>query len=149
FSLLRSLVFAALFLPALWIAFQGWTGMLGSKPVTEALHQAGLWSLRFLGLTLCVTPLRFLFDWPKLIQTRRMLGLAALAYALLHVFLYAMQESFDLWKVASEIALRVYLTIGFACLLGLIILGATSTDAAIRRLGALWGRLHRIIYVLA
>jgi sulfoxide reductase heme-binding subunit YedZ len=78
-----------------------------------------------------------------------MLGLAALAYAAIHLALYVIDQNFDLGRVASEIVLRVYLTIGFVTLVGLVTLGATSTDTAIRRMGAAWRRLHRIVYVLA
>jgi sulfoxide reductase heme-binding subunit YedZ len=114
--------------------------------VTEAIHEAGTWAIRFLLLSLAVTPLRRIADWPKLIIVRRMIGLAALFYALAHLSLYIVDQNLDLVRVASEIARRVYLAIGFAALLGLCGLGATSTDAAIRRLGRNWNRLHRIVY---
>ena len=77
-----------------------------------------------------------------------MLGIAALCYALGHLVLYFFDQNWDLWRVASEIALRIYLTIGFVALLGLVVLGATSTDRAIRKLGSNWNRLHRIVYGL-
>jgi len=141
---------SALLAPALWIGVQAALGWLGSKPLTEANHQAGDWAVRFLLISLAVTPLRFAADWPKLILVRRQIGLAALFYTLGHVALYIALEAFDLVKVAREIALRPYLTIGFAALLGLAALGATSSDAMIRRLGAVrWNRLHGIVYWLA
>jgi methionine sulfoxide reductase heme-binding subunit len=93
-----------------------------------------------------VTPLRRIANWPKLILVRRMLGVAGLAYAAIHLTLYMLDQAFDLVRVASEIALRIYLTIGFVALLGLTALGATSTDAAIRRLGGRWQTLHRLTY---
>lgn len=148
-SLLKLGVFAALFLPALWILLQWRLDWLGSKPVTEALHQCGQWAVRFLGLTLAVTPFRFIGNWPKLILVRRMLGLAALAYVLAHVSLYVVQEAYDIRQVLSEIALRFYLTIGAVGVAGLIALGATSTDAAIRRMGAAWRRLHLLVFPIA
>ncbi len=136
--------------PATWIAVQAVMGWLGSKPLTEANHQSGDWAVRILLLSLAVTPLRFVADWPGLIQIRRQIGLAALFYTLLHVMLYVALEAFDLGKVALEIAVRPYLTIGFAALLGLVALGLTSSDAAIRSLGALrWNRLHAIVYGIA
>jgi sulfoxide reductase heme-binding subunit YedZ len=87
---------------------------------------------------------------PKLINMRRILGVAAFCYAALHLTLYFVQEKFDLLKIVSEIALRFYLTIGFVALCGLIALAATSTDGMIKRLGGeRWNRLHKIIYVIA
>jgi sulfoxide reductase heme-binding subunit YedZ len=149
-SPLKLITFAALWLPAAWLAVQASAGWLGSKPLTEAIHQSGDWAVRFLLISLAVTPLRSLGSWPDLILVRRMLGLAALAYTALHVTLYVAIEAFDLGKVVSEIALRIYLTIGFVALLGLAVLGATSTDGMIRRLGAVrWNRLHSIVYAIA
>lgn len=149
-SPLKLAVFAGLLAPALWIGWQAALGQLGSKPLTEANHQAGDWAVRFLLLSLAVTPLRFVADWPKLILVRRQIGLAALFYTLLHVALYVGIEAFDLVKVAREIVARFYLTIGFAALLGLIALGLTSTDRMIQRLGAVrWNRLHAVVYWLA
>jgi sulfoxide reductase heme-binding subunit YedZ len=149
-SPLKLITFAALWLPAVWLAVQAAAGWLGSKPLTEAIHQSGDWAVRLLLLSLAVTPLRFVGGWPDLILVRRMLGLSALAYTALHVTLYVALEAFDLGKVASEIVLRFYLTIGFVALLGLAILGVTSTDGMIRRLGTMrWNRLHSIVYGIA
>lgn len=156
FSPLKTAVFTALCLPALWLIWaatngapSGTTSLLGPRPVTEAIHQTGDWAIRFLWLSLAVTPLRRIANWPKLIVVRRMVGVAALLYALTHLALYTLDLKFDLARVASEIALRFYLTIGFVALVGLAVLGATSTDAAIRRLGGNWNRLHKIVYVIA
>jgi methionine sulfoxide reductase heme-binding subunit len=80
---------------------------------------------------------------------RRMLGVTVMAYAVAHLALYAVDQNLILTKVASEIALRLYLTIGFVALIGLIALGLTSTDAAIRSLGPNWNRLHRLVYTIA
>jgi methionine sulfoxide reductase heme-binding subunit len=150
FSALKLAVFVGTLLPALGIAVQASLGWLGSKPLTEAIHQSGDWAVHLLLITLAVTPLRQIGNWPKLILVRRMLGLSALFYALLHVMLYVALEAFNLGKVASEIVLRTYLTIGFAALVGLIVLGVTSTDGMIRRMGAVrWNRLHAMVYALA
>ncbi len=101
-------------------------------------------------LSLAITPARRLFNAPKLINMRRTLGLAAFCYVALHLTLYFVQEKFDFVKVASEIALRIYLTIGFVALIGLIALAATSTDGMIKRLGgARWNKLHKIVYLIA
>jgi methionine sulfoxide reductase heme-binding subunit len=149
-SALKLLVFIGLFLPALWLLIQAPLGLLGSKPLTSAIHQSGDWAVRFLLLSLAITPLRSIARWNDLILVRRMLGLAALAYVLLHLGLHIWLEAFDLVKVAKEIALRFYLTIGFVALIGLIALGITSTDGMIRRLGSLtWNRLHSTVYALA
>ena len=149
-STLKLAVFLGLLAPAAWIAAEAALGWLGSKPLTEANHQSGDWAVRLLLLSLAVTPLRDVANWPKLIAVRRQIGLAALFYTLLHLMLYVALEAFDVAKVAREIALRFYLTIGFAALLGLVALGVTSTDAMIRRLGAMrWNRLHAIVYWLA
>ena len=87
---------------------------------------------------------------PKLINMRRTLGVAAFCYVVLHLALYIVQEKYDLAKIASEIVFRIYLTIGFVALIGLIALAATSTDGMIRRLGgARWNRLHKLIYPIA
>ena len=102
-------------------------GLLGARPLDEAIHQSGLWAIRLIFLALAVTPLRQVLVWPELALVRRTIGLAAFAYAILHLALYAADQAFDLGKVASEIALRIYLTIGFVALCGLAALAATST----------------------
>lgn len=150
-SVLKLVVFVALFSPGAWIAYEWAAGMLDPKPVTEAIHATGQWAVRFILLSLLVTPLRRAAQWPKLINLRRMIGLAAFGYACVHFSLYvALDQKFMLWHVASEIALRFYLTIGFVALLGLAALAATSTDAMIKRLGGKrWNALHKLVYVIA
>jgi sulfoxide reductase heme-binding subunit YedZ len=149
-SALKLIVLLGVLAPGLWIAVQAAAGTLGSKPITSAIHQSGDWAVRFLLLSLLVTPLRHVADWPKLILVRRMVGVAAAVYAGFHLAFYVVEQAFDLQKVASEIVLRFYLTIGFVGLLGLIALAATSTDAMIRRLGSLrWNRLHLLTYPIA
>lgn len=149
-SWLKLVTFVLLFVPGVWIAVQLAAGWLAPKPVTEAIHQTGFWAVRFLLISLAVTPLRRLGAWGKLIAVRRMLGLTVLAYALVHFTLYIIDQHFDLKHVASEIVLRFYLTIGFVALVGFAVLGSTSTDAMIRRLGGkAWNRLHKLVYLLA
>jgi sulfoxide reductase heme-binding subunit YedZ len=147
-SPLKLATFLLVLAPALWIAWLWATQGLGPKPVTEAIHRTGDWTVRLLIATLAVTPLRRIANYPKLILVRRMLGLAVLGYALLHLSLYGLDQAFDLKRIATEIVLRIYLLIGFTAMLGLVALGATSTDAAIRRLGGNWQRLHRVIYAV-
>lgn len=149
-SPLKLAVFAALFVPALWVALAFAFGWLGARPLNEAIHQLGLWTIRLIFIALAITPLRHILQWSRLILVRRMVGVAAFAYAMAHLGLYAADQAFDMAKIATEIAVRIYLTIGFVAVLGLSALAATSTDGMIRRLGALrWRRLHRLVYVIA
>lgn len=121
-----------------------------ARPIYAAIHFTGDWAIRFLLLSLMITPFRRLLHWPRLVLTRRRIGLAALAYAVLHLCLYALDQEFVLSRIASEIALRIYLAIGLAALLGLVALGATSWDGAVKRMGAeRWNRLHRLAYWIA
>jgi methionine sulfoxide reductase heme-binding subunit len=149
-SLLKSTVFIGLFVPGAITAFNLATHNLGAQPLNEALREVGDWGLRFLFLTLLVTPLSRLLYWPRLNLVRRMLGVTSFAYIASHLTLYSTDQMFNWTKIASEIVLRYYLTIGFVALLGLFALAATSTDAMVRRMGARnWQRLHRIVYVIA
>ncbi|HWB50329.1 MAG TPA: protein-methionine-sulfoxide reductase heme-binding subunit MsrQ [Stellaceae bacterium] len=143
---LKLTVFVALFLPAAWTAGQAITGNLGARPLTEAIHQQGLWTIRLILIALAITPLKAILQWQRLILVRRMVGVAAFAYVLLHFALYIADESFNLVTVASEIVKRIYLTIGFVALVGLAVLAATSTDRVVRRLGRKWQMLHRLVY---
>jgi sulfoxide reductase heme-binding subunit YedZ len=146
---IKAAVFPALFLPGLVLAFWWATGSLGGRPVMEVIHGSGLWTIRLMMISLAITPARVVFDWPKLLLVRRMVGVAAMAYGLTHLCLYVVDQSFRLPTVVSEIVLRFYLTLGFVALVGLSVLGATSTDAAVRRLGRRWKWLHRAVYLIA
>jgi len=146
-SWLRAATLAFLLLPvgiALWNAD---AIVHGARPLNDVIHRAGFWMLMFILATLAVTPLRRITRFGQLIDVRRMLGVGAFVYGIAHISLYTADQMYDLVKVASEIAQRVYLTIGFTALLGLATLAATSTDAMVRRLGALrWQRLHYVVY---
>ncbi len=123
--------------------------LLGARPLNETIHQIGLWTIRLIFLALAVTPVRQILQWPRLIAVQRMIGVAAFVYAVMHFTLYTADQAFDIGKVASEIALRVYLTLGFTALLSLAALAATSTDGMIRRLGGhRWRRLHQLVYAI-
>lgn len=149
-SPVKIVAIVAAVLPALWIAYQAAADDLGARPVTEAIHQAGDWALRFLLIALAITPAQRILDYPRIVLARRTLGVAAAGYAVLHFSLYVLDQHFDLFKVASEIVLRIYLTIGALGLAGLIALASTSTDAAISRLGSgRWHALHRFVYAIA
>jgi sulfoxide reductase heme-binding subunit YedZ len=146
---IKATVLPALLLPGAVLASWWASGALGARPVHELILGFGLWTVRLVMLSLAVTPARAVFDWPKLLLVRRMVGVAALAYGLTHLSLYIVDQNFRLPMVVSEIVQRFYLTIGFVTLSGLSVLGATSTDSAVRRLGPRWKRLHRSLYVLA
>ena len=123
---------------------------LGADPVAAIEHELGLWALRLLLATLAVTPLRQLLQQPVLLRFRRMLGLYAFAYASLHFSAYLVLDLRGWWaQVLMEIVERPYITVGFAAWLLLVPLALTSTRGWMRRLGRNWGRLHRLVYVIA
>lgn len=126
------------------------SGALGADPVAEIEHRLGLWALRLLLITLAVTPLRQLTGQSALVKFRRMLGLYAFCYASLHFSAYVLLDLRGYWaQIFEEIAKRPYITVGFAAWLLLVPLAITSTQAAIRRLGRNWARLHRLVYAIA
>jgi len=149
FAWLKAATLTLLLWPAAVLVYRAAMGDLGPLPLKEALHVAGDWAVRFLVLTLALTPLQRLLAWPRLALVRRMTGVGSFAYAALHIALYVAGAKFDLAFVATEIALRIYLTVGFVALVGLAALAATSTDAAVRRLGRRWKTLHRLVYAIA
>jgi sulfoxide reductase heme-binding subunit YedZ len=121
----------------------------GARPLNNVIHRTGYWALIFLMTSLAITPLRRIARFNLLVDVRRMIGVGAFIYAATHISLYVADQMFDLWKVTGEIALRLYLTIGFTALLGLTVLAVTSTDGMVRRLGGKrWQRLHNIIYAI-
>jgi sulfoxide reductase heme-binding subunit YedZ len=148
FSWLKAVTLAIVCLPGLSLPVAFISGSLGPRPLNEAIHGTGQEAVRLLVAALAVTPTRAVFDWPRLILIRRMLGLAAGAYALTHFCLYIADQNGVLLHVASEIIHRFYLTIGFVVLLGLVALSATSTDGVMRRMGRHWQSLHRLMYPL-
>ena len=132
---------------ALWNADAIWHG---ARPLNDVIHRAGFWMLVFLLTSLAITPLRRITRFGRLVDVRRMIGVGAFVYGVAHISLYAADQMFDIAKVASEIVLRVYLTIGATALAGLAALAATSTDGMVRRLGApRWQRLHYAVYGIA
>lgn len=147
FSPLKAGVFLALFIPGIWTAVSFELDRLGARPLTESIHQFGDWTIRLIFISLAITPARLVLQWPRLLDVRRMVGVAACIYVLIHLSLYTADEAFSLGTVASEIVLRIYLTIGFTALTGVCVLAVTSTDGWQRRLGARrWQSLHRILY---
>lgn len=143
-------VFALALLPLAWVCWLAWSDQLGANPVETLSHRTGDWSLRFLLLTLAITPLRRLTGWNELVQFRRMLGLFAFFYVCLHFGVYLIfDQFFDLSSIVEDIAERPYITLGFAGWLLLIPLALTSTHGMIKRLGRHWQRLHRLVYLIA
>jgi sulfoxide reductase heme-binding subunit YedZ len=151
--LYKPLVFVASLLPLAWLlcgAF-GWLDFsLGADPVKKLEHECGKWALNFLLITLAITPLRHLANLPHLPRLRRMLGLFAFCYALLHFAVYlSLDLEFNFRTLFTDIAKRPYITIGFVALLLLIPLAVTSTNRMMRRLGRRWQKLHRLVYIIA
>jgi sulfoxide reductase heme-binding subunit YedZ len=146
---LRLATLIGLCLPALELAWRWYTDDLGPRPVTVATHATGDWTVIFLLLSLAMTPLRATLDWMPLIHIRRRIGVAAALYASAHLLIYALDQKWNLIVVATEIAKRFYLTIGFVALLALVALAITSTDGWQKRLRRNWKRLHWLIYPAA
>lgn len=127
-----------------------WGFSLGANPIEELIHSLGTWALNFLLITLAVTPLRQLSGQPWLLRFRRMMGLFAFFYVLLHFLVYAgLDQRFDLPVIFEDIAERPYITLGFTAFVLLLPLAATSTRGMIRRLGGRWKKLHRLVYPIA
>ena len=146
FQPLKAAMLTAAFIPGLVWLYWWIDGDLGGRPVNAVIHGIGSWAVRFLVISLAITPLARLAEKPVLLTIRRMVGLTALAYASIHLVLYVVDQKFALLTVVTEIAFRFYLTIGFVALLGLAALGWTSTDAAMKRMGKKWKQLHRLAY---
>lgn len=149
-SALKLAVFILALAPGAWMVFEWRMGWLSMKPLTDTIRESGDWALRLLVASLAVTPLRLVMRWNRLILVRRMLGLAALFYTLVHVVLYCFDLQLHFGTIFSEIILRTYLTVGAAATLGLVALGLTSNDLSIHWMGgARWTLLHRIVYATA
>ncbi len=123
---------------------------LGANPIEELLHDLGRWGLKFLLLSLSITPLRRWTGWNWLVRFRRMLGLFAFFYVLLHFLTYAvLDQGLDAAYIFEDVLKRPYITLGMGALLLLIPLAVTSTKGMMRRLGKRWQKLHRLVYVIA
>jgi methionine sulfoxide reductase heme-binding subunit len=154
---LKPVVFAICLVPAAWVIwalysdFTGVTRLLGANPITEAEHFTGKWTLRFLIVTLSVTPLRRLTGWNWLVRYRRMFGLFAFFYATLHLSMYiGVDMFFNFGDLVHDVVKHPYITIGMAGFLLLLPLAVTSTNNMVRRLGgARWRALHRLVYLVA
>lgn len=137
--------------PIALIALDAVNGNLGANPIERILNQTGLLALILLVASLATTPLRLITGWTWPARIRKMLGLLAFLYALLHFLTYAaLDRVLDFETVVEDIAERPFITVGFLALLVLIPLAATSTRGAVKRLGFVrWQRLHRLVYLAA
>ncbi len=137
--------------PALFLIWRGLHQDLGANPVETITHTTGDWTIRFLLITLSVTPLRFVTGRAELIRFRRMLGLFAFFYGTLHLFTYLwLDQFFNIASIGKDIVKRPFITAGMTAFAAMAPLAATSTVGWIRRLGGKnWQRLHRLIYVSA
>lgn len=150
-KVLKAVVFLLALVPFVTLLQGAFTDTLGANPIEALQLDTGHWALRFLLLTLAVTPVRRVTGWSALVGWRRMLGLFAFFYATLHFIVYAvLDQALDLGAVVADVAEHPYVTIGFAAWLLLVPLAVTSTKGWIRRLGsARWVALHRLVYVCA
>ena len=164
---MKPLVFVAALVPFAHLVWRGFTGGLTADPLVEVTNETGIWTLRFVVITLAITPLRRVSGWNPVIRFRRMLGLCAFFYATLHVLTYLVGDRFAslefpdgfvawstlvnlLASVWEDVAKRPYITVGFIAFVSMIPLAVTSTAGWIRRMGGRnWQRLHRLIYLIA
>lgn len=148
---LKPVIFVAALIPLALLVWNAVYGDLGANPVETITYATGDWGLRFLLITLLVTPLRRATGWQALARIRRMLGLWAFFYICLHFLTYLVLDAFfDFRYILEDITDRTYITLGFTSFLLLIPLAVTSTNAMVRRLGGRnWRRLHRLAYVAA
>jgi methionine sulfoxide reductase heme-binding subunit len=149
FSWLKASTFAAMFVPAIWLLYQFGTQQFGPVPLGAMTYWSGLWATALLLLALAITPAVTIFRWRQLIIVRRMVGVTALAYTIAHIVIYFALRLWDFAHIAHEMIVRLSLILATVSTIGLIALGATSVDAAVRRMGARgWQRLHNTIYVV-
>ncbi len=147
----KPLVFVVCLLPLAWLVYGALANRLGANPAEYLIRATGDWTLRFLCLTLAVTPARVVAGLPPLARFRRMLGLFTYFYVVLHLLAYSWFDmGFDVADIAKDIAKRPFILVGFTAFVLLTPLAATSFNRAIRALGARrWQTLHRLVYVIA
>jgi len=148
--IIKPVLFVAALVPLAWLLWGMLQGTLGANPAETIQLQTGRWALKFLLLTLGVTPVRRLTGWNIVIQYRRMLGLFAFFYASLHFTSYIVLDQFFDWRaILRDIPKRPFILMGFTAFVLMVPLALTSTRGWIRRLGRRWQMLHRLIYVSA
>ena len=148
----KPIVFILCLVPALLVVTDALeiTGRLGANPIEEIQDRFGIWALRFIMITLAITPLRRFSGWNWLIRFRRMFGLLTFFYALMHFLTWFILDSEMLISaILEDLTERTFITIGFAALVLLTALAVTSTDAMRRRMGRRWQKLHYAAYVIA
>jgi len=153
---LKPVAFVLMALPLAWLAAQWFLlirqggGDLGINPIEASIHHTGLWALRILLFTLAISPFTKLTHWTPLMSIRRMSGLYAFTYAVVHLLLYfGLDREFSVAELWADILKRWYITLGMGALLLMLPLALTSTARAIRTLGARrWQRLHRLVYLV-
>ena len=152
----KPLVFALMLAPAVWLVSNWWLAFdnqpngLGFNPQEESNRFTGDWTLRFLLLSLAITPLSKLIKSPKPLMFRRMIGLFAFFYVTLHITSYVWLDMlFDWSELWTDVLKRIYITVGFSAFLLLVPLAVTSTKGWVKRLGAKrWQRLHKLVYAI-
>lgn len=142
-------VFIVCFIPAAWLLFAALTGRLSADPIKDITEDTGSWALRLLLVTLCITPLRKLTGWNNVIRYRRMLGLFAFFYGLLHFLTYVwLDQFFSVSNMLRDVSKRPFITAGFTGFIVMVPLAITSTKNWIVRLGGKrWQLLHRLTYI--
>ena len=146
----KPLLFGVCLLPFVWLLYGAITNGLGANPAEYLIRATGDWTMRFLCITLAITPLRQTLGQPALARFRRMLGLFAFFYVVLHFLSYAwLDMGFDPAAIARDIPKRPFALVGFAAFVLLIPLAATSFNRAIKALGAArWQALHKAVYAV-
>jgi methionine sulfoxide reductase heme-binding subunit len=148
--LIKPLLFFVCLSPFLALVAGVFNNNLGTNPVETLTHETGDWALRFLLVTLAITPLRRLSGANWVIKLRRMFGLYAFFYACLHFLTYIwFDHYFDWAEIARDIPKRPFITVGFTAFVLLIPLAATSTNGMMRRLKKNWIKLHKLVYIIA
>lgn len=147
----KPLVFVVCLLPFAWLFYSALTNQLGANPAEALIRAMGDWTLRFICIVLAVTPLRVISGTPALARFRRMLGLFAYFYVVMHLLSYSWFDmGFDVADIAKDIVKRPFILVGFLAFVLLTPLAATSFNAAIRAMGARrWQWLHKLVYLIA
>jgi sulfoxide reductase heme-binding subunit YedZ len=149
-KVIKPSIFIIALLPVFYLIWGIFSDALGANPIETVIRDLGEWALRFLLITLSISPLRRLMGMAQLLRLRRMLGLYVFFYACLHLNIYLwLEQSFDWWEIWLDIVERPFITIGMLSFILLVPLAVTSTRAAIRKLGKNWLRLHQLVYPIA
>lgn len=149
-TLIKIATFAAASLPAAALVYGFYTNDLTANPGDYITDQTGTWTLAFLTITLCVTPIRRFTGWNQAVRLRRMLGLFAFFYATLHMLTWVVFiHFFDVSFMIEDVTMRPFITVGMTVFLILFVLALTSNRFAVRKLGRRWQKLHRLVYVAA